>query len=262
LLFFETFGAQSLKIDQIVKSGPLRLLLGIFLAAFIVLIFYTYNQGVWMEAIRYCRYFFQPRRLQAYVASFGPFSVIVFVLLQSLQVIVAPIPGEVTGFIGGLLFGTVWGSILSTAGLLLGSLAAFALARVFGVKLVRKIVSRDFMDRFNRFTASNRGFNVLFLFFLIPGVPKDSVCYLLGLGSMSYLDFILINVFARLPGTVALTLQGNAVRHGRYGMFFTLLLVTFGLLAVIYPLRRFFLRSFHAHSCETENPPLEGKQES
>jgi uncharacterized membrane protein YdjX (TVP38/TMEM64 family) len=112
------------------------------------------------------------------------------------------------------------------------------------------------MEKFNRFTASNKGFNLMFLFFLIPGVPKDSVCYLLGLGSMTVLDFTLINVLARLPGTVALTLQGNAVRHGRYGMFLTLLLVTAVLLAVIYPLRHLFLRSFHAVPSEREQGPV------
>jgi uncharacterized membrane protein YdjX (TVP38/TMEM64 family) len=215
------------------------LLLGLAIAVAL----YLYEEGAWMEAVRYCRYFFQPRRLHSYLLSFGSYGVFVFIFLQFVQVVIAPIPGEVTGFIGGLVFGILWGTIFSTIGLALGSFFAFFLARTFGVGVVRKVVRREFVERFDRFSSSPRGFTAFFMFFLIPGVPKDSVCYLLGLSSMTLADFMLINVFARLPGTVILSLQGNAVSRGHYGLFLAIFLASTALLAALYPLRRFFFKS-------------------
>jgi len=220
------------------------MLLGLGLVLAVTIILYLYEEGVWMEAVRFCRYFFQPKRLHTYLASFGSYGVLVFIFLQFVQVVIAPIPGEVTGFIGGLAYGVLWGTLFSTIGLSLGSLFAFFLARTFGVGVVRKVVNREFMEKFDRFLSSSRGFNTFFIFFLVPGVPKDSVCYLLGLSGMTYVDFMLINVFARLPGTIFLSLQGSAVSRGHYGVFAVLVLVSVGLLCSLYPLRRFFLTSF------------------
>ncbi len=231
------------------------LVLGLVLAVALYLYLYLYEEGAWMEAVGYCRYFFQPRRLHAYLLSFGSYGVFVFIFLQFLQVVVAPVPGEVTGFIGGLVYGVLWGTIFSTIGLFLGSLFAFFLARTFGVGIVRKVVRREFMERFDRFLSSRKGFATFFVFFLIPGVPKDSACYLLGLSSMTYADIMLINVFARLPGTVILALQGNAVSRGHYWWFLAFFLASIALLAALYPLRRFFFKSFPAYQPEKASLP-------
>src|SRR4030066_263863 len=48
-------------------------------------------------------------------------AVFIFIGLQILQVVAAPIPGEVSGFVGGMFFGKVWGILFSTIGLTLGS---------------------------------------------------------------------------------------------------------------------------------------------
>ena len=64
-------------------------------------------------------------RLQGFLNSLGPLSFIGFIFLQALQVIAAPVPGEVTGVLGGYLYGSFLGIILSTMGLTLGSWLAF-----------------------------------------------------------------------------------------------------------------------------------------
>ena len=62
---------------------------------------------------------------------------------------------------------------------MLGSLFAFAISRFLGLRFVEKIVKKDYIDRFNHF-VTHKGLNVSFILFLIPGFPKDSLCYLLG----------------------------------------------------------------------------------
>ena len=63
------------------------------------------------------------------VAAWGWMAPLVFIGIQAMQVIIAPIPGEITGPVGGALFGTTWGFIYSTIGLTLGSVAAFGVGR-------------------------------------------------------------------------------------------------------------------------------------
>ncbi len=232
---------------HVVKSKAvsifLRVLLWLSVAALILLVFYIYHEGLWREIIRSYRFFFEPRRLRLFVASFGPFAAVVFLLIQILQVVVAPIPGEVTGFVGGLLFGKTSGVILSTIGLALGSLLAFTIARMFGMRLVEKIVKKEYIDKFNHF-VTHKGLNITFILFLLPGFPKDSLCYLLGLTRIRLIDFLFMNVFGRLPGTLMLTLQGNAIQNGKYQAFFWLLVISIALTVLLYLTRNRMIRGF------------------
>ncbi len=65
---------------------------------------------------------------------------VAFILLQALQVVVSPIPGEATGLLGGYLFGLTLGFIYSTVGLTLGTVAAFAIGRWLGARVVARLV--------------------------------------------------------------------------------------------------------------------------
>jgi len=179
------------------------------------------------------KYFFSFTRLRDFILSFGALSEIVFVLLQALQVVFAPIPGEVTGFVGGYIYGKVFGTLLSTLGVVLGSLFAFEITRVFGTPLVKKVVKQEAMDRFDHF-VTHRGLHIAFVLFLIPGFPKDSLCYLLGLTHLRRLDFLLMNIFGRLPGTLILTLEGDAIRTGKYQAFFVLVAGSIALAVLLY----------------------------
>ncbi len=222
-----------------------RALLVLLLLAVISVTLYAYHVGMWRHAAHLWRYFFAPKRLEALIASYGPFAGVVFVALQALQVIIAPVPGpgEITGFVAGFLFGHVRGAILSTLGLTLGSLVAFLIARIFGVPLVEKVVKKEYRERFHEFVAS-KGLYLVFALFLIPGFPKDPLCYLLGLTGMGFVPFILINVVGRLPGTLILTWQGAAVSHQRYWTFFFLLAGSLILTVVLYLTRNGFTKSF------------------
>jgi len=209
----------------------------------IYLIFYVYQEGAWRDIVRYYRFFLSPERLQLFVASFGPYAKIVFVFVQALQVVFAPVPGEVTGFVGGYLFGGTFGAVFSTIGLMLGSSFAFGIARGLGIKFVEKIVKKEYIDKFN-FFITHKGLYITFILFVIPGFPKDSLCYLLGLTHMRFLDFFLMNLIGRIPGTLMLTFQGSAVKDEKYLSFFVLLSASVILLFVLYLAREYMLHKF------------------
>ena len=159
----------------------------------------------------------------------------IFIGLQIVQVVAAPIPGEVTGFVGGILFGPLWGVVYSTIGLTLGSWIAFMLARWLGRPIVEQLVSRETIDRYD-YVMKHKGLLLAFLMFLIPGFPKDILCYVLGLGHMQLRDFLIVSAFGRLLGTVLLTMGGVYFRDAHYAALFTVIGVSLliVLLAMIY----------------------------
>jgi uncharacterized membrane protein YdjX (TVP38/TMEM64 family) len=150
-----------------------------------------------------------------FLISLGSYSPIFFVLLQALQVVISPIPGELTGIVGGYIYGATLGFILSTLGLALGSLAAFELARILGRPFVEKFVNQNLLKKFE-FLGMDTGATLCFLLFLIPGFPKDVLCYLLGLSRMKLTTFLVLSTLGRMPGTFLLTLQGASIRSHRY----------------------------------------------
>lgn len=152
-----------------------------------------------------------------------PFSFIGFIILQSLQVVVAPIPGEVTGLIGGYLYGPMLGIILSTIGLTLGSFLAFIISRFLGRPFVDKLVKKETVERYEYLLKHRRVAFLIFLLFLIPGFPKDYLCYILGLGPISIREFLFISTIGRFSGTVLLTLGGTYFYHKQYYKFFVIL---------------------------------------
>jgi len=174
--------------------------------------------------MEFIRLFLNKKKLELFLESLGPWSTVVFVVLQAFQVVAAPIPGEAPGILGGYLYGPYLGTLLSTIGLTIGSLLAFLLARYLGRPFAERFVAPPIMARFD-YLLHHKGVFIIFLLFLIPGFPKDALCYLLGLGHLTVMEFLVIGGVGRFLGTLLLTLQGNFLRLHRYGMFYTLVVV-------------------------------------
>ena len=132
-----------------------------------------------------------------------------------MQVVAAPVPGELTGFIGGYIYGPVLGTIYSTIGLTLGSWLAFILAHFFGMPLLEKVVKPAVFEKFDHF-MEHQGILVSFFLFLIPGFPKDYLCYIMGVSRMPVGIFLVVSTAGRLLGTIMLTITGSSARNGHY----------------------------------------------
>ena len=155
------------------------------------------------------------RFLKQTLKEWGILAPIFFIVLQALQVVVSPIPGEATGFLGGFLFGVWGGFIYSTIGLTLGSVAAFAVGRWLGARFVQRVVSKETWDKLG-FIVEAEGAILCFLIFLIPGLPKDIVCYLFGISPMPLWVFAVVSGLGRMPGTWILSAQGAHTATGQY----------------------------------------------
>ncbi len=165
----------------------------------------------------------QRERITAFVESFGVNAPLAFMTIQVLQVILAPIPGEATGFIGGYLFGALKGCFYSTLALTLGSWINFFIGRFLGKRWVRQILPADKWAKYDSLIR-RQGILVVFILFLFPGFPKDYLCLFLGISTLPLRLFLLMALVGRIPGTLMLSLQGALVFEKNY-LIFSLIIV-------------------------------------
>ena len=204
-----------------------------FLAIICAFLLYRYHSELWDQVTKLYHLFGSRRELKRFITSFGAYSPLAYILLQVIQVVVAPIPGGAIEFLGGYIFGVRAGFIYSMIGLLFGSWMAFALARFFEKWAVEKFVSPETRKKFD-YLIGHEGVILSFLLFLIPGFPKDALCYILGLTPMHTGIFLLISTLGRIPGTLIATLQGAKAFDEQYMSFLILLGVSTLVLLVFY----------------------------
>lgn len=146
--------------------------------------------------------------LQEYVGGFGAWAPAIFMLLQIAQVIIAPIPGNVTTLAGGAMFGFGPALAYSTIAILIGSLIAFGIGRVCGRPLVNKLTPADVVDKYLNVLAGKQRMT-LALMFLFPFFPDDVLCLLAGLTGYSWGWFAVMVLLTRPWGLVFSALVGS-----------------------------------------------------
>jgi uncharacterized membrane protein YdjX (TVP38/TMEM64 family) len=228
----------------------------VFLAS-VLLIVLLMHSGLWSKLIGCYDLFCDREWVRGIVKSSRWAAPLIFIGVQMGQVLFAPIPGDATGFLGGYVFGAWNGFILSTIGLTLGSMLNFFIGHYLGERVVRRWVKCDTYDKYNEL-VQYKGILVIFIFFLVPGFPKDYLCLFLGLTNLPARVFFVVSTVGRMPGTIALSLQGASVFDKNY-MFFvvvTALCVLFVIFAYIArdPLYRWMARQSRKSACETPFP--------
>jgi uncharacterized membrane protein YdjX (TVP38/TMEM64 family) len=203
---------------SLINKNRYRILIAVAIVCVLFGAGYVYRQYLWEKAAYYYHIFSDRDQVKTFVASFGHGAPVIFILIQILQVLFAPFPGEATGFIGGFLFGTAKGFLYSSIGLTAGSWINFSIGRFMGTRYVRKLIPEAKLDRMDKMVR-RQGTIVLFILFIIPGFPKDYLCLFLGLSTLPLKIFLIIAGIGRMPGTLMLSLQGSYVFEQRYGLF-------------------------------------------
>jgi uncharacterized membrane protein YdjX (TVP38/TMEM64 family) len=188
------------------------IILALIVFGFVV---FWFRIPIWEKITDLYRFFSDREKIRLLVSSFGASAPPVFMLVQILQVIFAPVPGEATGFIGGYLFGTLPGFIYSSIGLAVGSWLNFVIGRFVGERYVRKRIPAHQFQKIDGL-VKRQGVIVLFILFLFPGFPKDYLCLALGVSTLPMKIFILLAAIGRMPGTFALSLQGEFLYEQNY----------------------------------------------
>lgn len=212
------------------RLGLILSILGLVAVAVLVVVFWgplmDYTWRLW-ELLQ------NKEAFRARIESYGAWAPAVFIVFQIFQVLVSPIPGELVGAAGGYVFGWLPSLIYSTIGLSVGSWINFFAARLLGQSLVERLIPPKFLAKIS-YLMERQGVIASFIFFIIPGFPKDYFCFALGLSPISWRIFLVISSIGRIPGTLMLSLQGAAIYHENYWSFIVLGLISVGFIVPVW----------------------------
>lgn len=136
-------------------------------------------------------------KFREYIESFGNFAIFLFIAIQFLQVVVLPIPSFITVGAGVLLFGPFKGALFSCIGIIVGSIVAFYIGRIFGFKVAKWLVGEANLKKgLNTIKGKDR--IVLTFMFLFPFFPDDVLCFVAGITTMSSVFFIIMIFITRI----------------------------------------------------------------
>ncbi len=144
--------------------------------------------------------------LAAWLETSGPWAPLAFIAAYVAGSI-ALIPGAALTLVAGAVFGLRAGIPIVFAGAVLGSSAAFALARTVARDRVTRWLSRDSRAAAVNDAVASQGFRVVLLLRMSPVFPYNVLNYALGASRVRYRDFLSGSI-GMLPGTVLYTYYG------------------------------------------------------
>jgi uncharacterized membrane protein YdjX (TVP38/TMEM64 family) len=166
-------------------------LLAVFILAVSAALWY-WREPVW-------QFFNNQERVRTWIRGFGPWAPMVSIALNAAQVLAAPLPGQIIGIANGYLYGLWLGTLYSMIGLIAGRALAMLLGRWFGRPLVERLVKPEQLTKWDSI-AHRRGALFFFLIFLLPFLPDDVVCFLVGLSPLPILRMSVLSALGGLPG--------------------------------------------------------------
>ena len=175
---------------------------------------------------------------RGFIYEHGKQGIAVYLLIQYIQVVIGFLPGQIIQFVGGYLFGIVLGLILSLIGTALGTFTVFHLARFFGREFVSLFVKDEKLNKFIDLMDSGKGYTIVILIYLIPGLPKDVFTYAAGLTRLRPLMFTLLTVVSRAPAMLATIMLSGFLYSGNYIGVLVVIIVIAILLVIIFLKRK------------------------
>ena len=191
----------------------------------------------------------EPEIFKIWVQSKGAFGVLVFMFLNILQVLLAIIPGGPFEVGAGYAFGVIPGTIICDIAMSIGGVINFLLVRKFGMKFIELFTTREKIESVRFLKASKKSELLLFLFFLLPGTPKDLMCYAVGLSNIKLSTWIFINVVGRFPAIFLSAMGGDALMEKEYGLLIAAIVV----LIVLYLVGSFLYKRHNKKSEESKH---------
>lgn len=143
-------------------------------------------------------------------------SIFIYMGLQVFQIIVSVLPGQALQFAAGYAYQFWLGFLFSLIGVALGTVITFYLARLLGKDALHVIFGEEKFTRFVHTLNSKRSYLVLFVIFLIPGIPKDLFTYAAGVSEIRVVPFLLLSLTGRMPAMIGSIMMGNMFYNGSY----------------------------------------------
>ena len=137
----------------------------------------------------------------AYIGSFGPWAVAFSFLLTLFVNALGFPPAIIFSTANTLIFGIVWGIVLSVIAETVGVAFSFLLLRFFFRDAAKKIIQRNKalanLDKY----SGNRGFVVMLIARMVPYFPSIMLNALGALSAMRFGDYVLASLVGKFPST-------------------------------------------------------------
>jgi uncharacterized membrane protein YdjX (TVP38/TMEM64 family) len=147
--------------------------------------------------------------LRATMLAYGPWGAGISMGLMVGQAIIAPLPMNVITITNGLVYGPLWGALLSWFSTVLGASLCFLLSKKFGKPFAHKIVGSA-LENAERF-FQRYGLQAMFLVRMVPFVPFDAVSYGAPLVGVPFLRFLLATAIGTVPSILVYSYLGRVV---------------------------------------------------
>jgi Uncharacterized conserved protein len=167
-------------------------LMGISLTGFAIFEMWSFREPMF-EALRW---FSDLNAVTASIRGYGLWGPAVLFVLFILQTFIAFIPGQALMVSSGYIYGFTGGILITWISLVVGGQAAFWLARRYGRPFAEKWVSAPVLDRWDK-SAAGQGIGFYVITLVMPFFPNDAVCYVAGLGNMTFRRFLAANIIGR-----------------------------------------------------------------
>ncbi len=188
-----------------------------------------------------------PDSLAVWMGQAGMWGPLIFMLLNIVQVLLAVIPGGPFEVAAGALFGPWAGTIMCDIAMSVGGMITFLFVRKFGMKFIELFTTREKIESVKFLHSSKKSTALLLLFFLLPGTPKDLMCYVVGLTDIKWTTWLLINLIGRFPAILLSALGGSALGEQKYGIF----IAAFAIIIVLYFLGSFLYKKLNTNHEES-----------
>ncbi len=143
------------------------------------------------------------------IRSWGAWGVLASIVLMIVHSFV-PYPAEVIAIANGMVYGPIWGIVITWTGAMLGAFLAFGLARVLGRPFVEMLVTRNDWHTLDEWAAT-RGGRLVFIGRLIPVISFNLINYAAGLARISLPTFAWATGLGILPLTTLMVVMGHHI---------------------------------------------------
>lgn len=175
---------------------------------------------------------FDQAKIREWVNGSGSKGLIIILVLQILQIIIAFIPGEPVEILSGALYGAIGGLVICLSGCVIASAIIFSLSKHFGKKLLYALFDEKKVQSWKWLQDSKKCTMVTFILFFIPGTPKDVLTYFVGVTDISASKFIAISSLARIPSILSSTMIGSTMRQGEWELSLIVFVIT-GIIGIV-----------------------------
>lgn len=154
------------------------------------------------------------------------------IILISLQIFIAFIPGEPFELASGYMFGSFWGTIVCLIGSMFGTAIVFAIVKKYGVRVLKIFFKDEKIEEIQDVLTKQKSMFWIFILFLIPGSPKDMMTYIMPLGDVSLFYWLLLTTIGRIPSIITSTYLAAYLKEQNYLAAIIVFVVTIVLVVI------------------------------